>query len=242
MMMRNRLLLEPAVNGQGGGAAAPAAATPAAAPPAPAATPSAQPSNSNPTEIKPAVSATPGEGAKPADSGKPEAENAKAPEKFSLKVPDGTSLDPAVLEKYAADMQARGLTSEQAQAILEADITRGREYQKAQADAQKAAVVEQDKAWAAEIQKLHGAKFGETAEAVTRALDWADPDKKFRGALEASGLSHNPLLFGVLAKFAGLLKNDTLHAPSVGTTTKPKLSPREAIIKYHEEQEAARSK
>lgn len=53
----------------------------------------------------------------------PEAPKAPVvPEKYELKVPDGVTVDPAVVERTAAKARALGLSNEAGQQLLEADL------------------------------------------------------------------------------------------------------------------------
>lgn len=50
---------------------------------------------------------------------KKESEKPGVPEKYDLKLPDGSLLDPGRLEKIAADAKAQGLSNEQAQELVQ---------------------------------------------------------------------------------------------------------------------------
>lgn len=142
---------------------------------------------------------------------------AKAPEKFALKVPDGAEVNPASLEKLVSFAKENGLTEAQAQAILNRNV--------ADAQAEQAALVNsikaQNQAWLEEARKAPD--FKDRAEAAKRALDFADPDGSFRKKLDAAGMSNNPDLVDIFAKFGKGMKEDSLHAPSGGVpkTEKP---------------------
>lgn len=59
--------------------------------------------------------------ATPADTKAAEATASVVPEKYELKLPDGSSLDQSQVEKIASFAKERGLSNDQAQAILERD-------------------------------------------------------------------------------------------------------------------------
>ena len=205
-------------------AAAPAVSTaaspavvvaPAADPAAPVATWSAPPALDK--DGKPVVSAA--DPAKPAEAAKPEA--------LKLKLPDGSAMDAAALERYQAEASALGLTEKQAQALLDRDHQQSVASQKAQVEALKA----QDKIWLSDLQKdpaFGGPKFAENAEMAKRAFDFADPDGSFRKDLELSGLSNYPRLVKFAAAFGRTMREDNLHAPT-GAVPKKALSPMEAL-------------
>lgn len=108
--------------------ATPPAATPPATPPAgtetlPTGTPPAAGKPAEPPATPPATPAKPAEGTPAAPV---------VPEKYDLKLPEGSLIDPSALEEFSAQAKADKLTQEQAQTRLERDSALFASFEKSQ--------------------------------------------------------------------------------------------------------------
>lgn len=235
--MNMRLLMDPAVVEKPAGATAPAAAAPAPA------TPAAPPATATPPKVETAsaaVEAAPwappaeGKAAEPAKAA--ESNDKKEPEKYSLKAPDGSSMDAKALETFGAQMQQLGVTQDQAQKLLEA---RHAEQKAAEADGWKA-IRAQDQKWLSELQqdKEYGlANFGKNAERTKRAFDFIDPDGSMRREMADIGVSNWPKLMKGLAKFGARMEEDNLHTGANGVPAeKDKRSTNQKLIDSYRQQ------
>lgn len=181
----------------------------AAAPAAPASTTTTTSSAS--TETAP-WSATGTQETQPTTENKTEAPQTGAPDKYSLKGPDGKEVDPASVEKLTSFAKERGLSNEQAQAIYDRDrAEQTAMVQQLQAENQK---------WLGTLQKEWGNDFKQNAEFAKRAFDAGDPDGSFRAALRAAHLDNHPQLVKFVAQFGRMMAEDKLDAPPAAVTAK----------------------
>lgn len=211
MMMKN-FWFDPAVSAGdvgGSGGVVPAA-------PAPAPTTSGAPTGTEP--VKPVAWMEPPKPAAPAPlvpdaTGAPATPPEAQPVKFTLAAPKGSSMDAAVLEKHGAEMQALGITQDQAQKILE------RDFQAAQArDAKnRADLVEFDKQSLNGLREAWGDKFVENSQLVKTGLDYLDPSGALRKDLERVGVAYYKPLAEAWAKVGKLLAPDRMDAPQTSS-------------------------
>ena len=192
---------------------APVAAVPAPAAPAPVVTPAPATVTASTSVVATAPWSKPAE--KPADPVAPATDPAAVPaktEEFTLKAPEGVTIEPAVQEGYKTLSKDLGLTSAQTQKLYDRDI-------QAQQAAQKDAVVglqKQDATWLGELQAKWGPNFQERSITVSRAYDFADPTGEFRAKLGRAGLLNNPDLVGIFEKFGELFKEDRIPSGATG--------------------------
>lgn len=136
------------------------------------------------TEKKPEAPAAPAkkEEAAPAKSG--------PPDKYELKMPDGSRLEAGYVDKIAAYAKAHGLSQDAAQDLLNRESVNRNEFQEAQVAQLKA----QSDAWKEEFLNdpvVGGEKGAENAELAHRALKQF-ADEPFVEELEKSGLGNHP--------------------------------------------------
>lgn len=201
--------------------AAPASAAPPAAP-APAAPTATAPATNGAPPAAAWTVATPATETKtstpPVEAAKVEAKPDKKEEaKYALKVPAGSDLDTAALERYVDFAKSHGLTEQAAQALVDRD----HEAQKAQVEALK----QQDAQWLGELEKdaeFGHQKFAENAEHAKRFFDWVDPDGSLREDLKTAGLAHWPKLVKLAAARGRMMAEDRLHAGADGVAKAPK--------------------
>lgn len=182
MRLLRRFLFTMWVDEPGGGGAPPAPAPAPTSAPAPAPTPA-------PTSAPaPAPTSAPA----PAPAPTPAPTPAPAPVKYEIKLPDGSPLDPKDIDKVAAYARERGLSNEQAQAILDqrheaaAGVT---QRQTEQFETIKAGWA--DKTWA--DPDLGGTNKDATIANVKLVMDKFAPEgSAFRKELEVTGYGNHP--------------------------------------------------
>lgn len=178
-------------------------------------------------EAEAKTDATPKETTK---EGKPAGE-AKAQEpgqEFAIKVPEGVEADPALLSEFAAVAKEKGLSQEQAQAVVDFQF----KVQKSQAETQEKALEEQSQKWVTQVKtdkEFGGPKLDQNLVIARKAMDqFGDPELK--ELLNAFGLGNHPALVRYFIKVGRALGEDSVAgataAPSNGRT-----NPDEALMR-----------
>jgi hypothetical protein len=150
-----------------------------------AGTPAAQP----PVDAKPQGAAAP-----------------QVPVKYDLKLPDDALVGADWMERTVALARERGLSAEQAQAVLEHGNSAVMHYQDAQSAATKSIV----DGWAKEAEndkEIGGPAFAKNVEYAKRVVDRFGTDA-FRAALNDSGLGNHPELLRVFSRIGRLIAED----------------------------------
>lgn len=133
----------------------------------------------------------------------------------ALKLPEKSHMTPEALTAFKAYAKERGLSEAQAQAVLERDHSERASYMKSGMDE----LTRTDAEWKKSLEtdkEFGNEKYGENAELVKRAFDYADPDGSFRKALEDAKLSNNPQLVKFVWKFGRMMAEDKLGAKASG--------------------------
>ena len=158
---------------------------------------------------------TKAEGEKKAEAPKtepPKVEPKVAPEKYDLKLPEGSLLEPTALDRIAKLAKERGLSNEDAQKELDRD----NDTLKAYVEGQKAQLKKESETWLKECEadkEFGGEKFKESAEYAKRVLKWADESGAFGKVLDETGFGDHPVVFRVFAKLGRAFKEDkVIHA------------------------------
>lgn len=163
-----------------------------------------------PQEPAKAASANSGEPAKQENASEVKDSTATSKE-YTLKLPDESPLDDSAVERIAAKAKERGLTTEQAQELLNHESEAISSYAKAQSEAFKQAV----DGWKATIEsdkELGGADYAKNAELAKRVVDrFATED--FKKALNETGFGNHPELFRVFFKIGKAMAEDQLVMP-----------------------------
>ena len=149
-------------------------------------------------EVKPAE-AKPVE--KPAGS---EPEKKVVPEKYDLKLPKDSLLDPVELENVSKYAKANGLTNEEAQDILEGESARMATH----VDSQK-------EKWSTEWkndEEIGGADFQKNVELAKRVVDRFG-DESLKSDLNRFGYGNHPGLGRMLVKLGKAMSEDQLVMP-----------------------------
>lgn len=194
-------------------------------------TPVVPPTNSTP-EVKaaePVVTppAKEGEAAAPAAAPKekeekvvePPKEAAPAVEKYELKLPEGSTLDASAIAATEAFAKEKGLSNEQAQALIDRDNATKIASEAAQAEFLKTT---NEVTWKNQLQadpEVGGKDFEANGHLVARAA------LKFGGQemvdeLKASNLNHQPMLFKLLYRVGKAMADDKLVEPGATVVQK----------------------
>ena len=136
----------------------------------------------------------------------PNAQSNIVPDKYEIKLPDGSPLDPAIVQEVETYAKANKLTNEQAQAVLNRDsatvanfIKSGQE--KLKSDAGK--FVTELKA----DPEIGGENFTRSVEVAKRVVDsFATP--KLKQILNETGLGNHPEIVRVFAKIGLNMSED----------------------------------
>lgn len=149
---------------------------------------------------------------------------------MDLKVPEGSKMEPAQLERYVSFANENGLSQAQAQKLLERDLA----AEKAAGESTKAALKQQDQRWLTDLQTEWGPKYVENGEHSKRGFDLLDPDGSMRKDMESIGVANWPKLVKAAERLGRMMAEDKLHAPNAGKT-EPKLTPEQKLRQGYEE-------
>lgn len=130
------------------------------------------------------------------------------PEKYDLKIPDGALITAADVERIAAFAKERGLSNEEAQAVLERDnanIVSYQENQRAQLEKLKTDWVEQVKS----DKEIGGAVFNESIELSKRVIERFG-SQELKQQLDATGFGNHPELVRIFSKIGKAMGDDKL--------------------------------
>lgn len=193
----------------------------------------AEPAKEAPTAEVAAVSGSPtllAEGAKAPEAVTPakgadattpaKVEPPVVPEKYDLKLPEGSQLDAARVEKIASFAKERGLSNEQAQVILERESSAVNEH----VEAQKAQFEQRKAGWMSEIQadkEIGGEAFKENAERAKRVVDRFGSDT-FKKILNDTGLGNHPELVRLFSRIGKDMAEDRMVLPNASSSGEAK--------------------
>lgn len=136
------------------------------------------------------------------------------PAKYELKLPEGSPMDPARLEKIAAYAKERGFSQEQAQELLTREHDAVAQYVEGQNKGLKA----KQETWtktAAEDPEIGGEAFVQNAELAKRVLNRFGSESLIK-ALDDSQLGNHPELVRTFVRIGKLMSNDQLEVTAVG--------------------------
>lgn len=142
------------------------------------------------------------------------------PEKYDLKLPEGSQLDPSTVEKVSAFAKEKGLTQDQAQMVLEQRNTAVGEFvTNQQAGLRK--MVDGYLTTAKADPEIGGEKAKESFETAKRVVDrYASPE--FKKVVNETGLGNHPELIRLLARVGKAMGNDKLVVASAQAAAQPK--------------------
>ena len=144
----------------------------------------------------------------------------KVPDSYDLKMPEGSLLQTADLDKLKAEAKEMGLSNEEAQEYLESQDRAVKGYH----DAQEKHVAEIKKQWIEDAKAdkiVGGEKFKENMEVANRAfknfVDQNDPTEVSfcTTLLEDYGFGNNPMFLRIFTRIGRAMAEDKLvHAQS----------------------------
>lgn len=132
----------------------------------------------------------------------------KVPEKYDLKIKEGSKIDAAHLEKISAFAKAKGLSNEDAQALLDRD----QENFSAIQSAQEAELQKIKDSWlpAAQADKeIGGDNFNANAELAKRVISRVGTDE-FKQFLDNTGFGNHPEVIKVFYRLGKMMAEDQL--------------------------------
>lgn len=146
----------------------------------------------------------------------------KPPEKYVLKLPENAKLDAAHVEKVSTIAKERGLSQEQAQAMLERDNQLISEHTDGMTKNYEK-TMEQWVVSAKEDKEIGGAAFVENVEMAKRVLDRFGNDS-LKNELNATGFGNHPEVLRLLSKIGKAMGEDKLVIAPVPKQEKANLS------------------
>jgi hypothetical protein len=204
-------------------AEAPAAPAKAAASPAPAAEArKAEPNSPEATAKGTLLVDAEGDKVKAPDGApeSPEGQGKSAETPIILKIPEGSLLPAERAEKIAAFAKARGLSQEQAQAVLESEDEAVLSF----AERQQATHLKAVNDWVEIVKKdpvVGGEKFEESAKFARQAVN-RFASAELRQLLNATGFGNHPELFKMFRAIGEAMQGDRVVLPSAATQAAPK--------------------
>jgi hypothetical protein len=145
------------------------------------------------------------------DAEKPQGEEKVVPEKYELKLPEGSLLDQTAIDRIAQIAKEHKLSNEEAQGELE----REHEAVASFVEGQQAAFQKQTQAWFETCQNdkdVGGVAFKENAEIAKRAIEHFF-DGETKKILNETGWGNHPDLFKGFVKLGRMLSDDKLVMP-----------------------------
>lgn len=175
-------------------------------------------------EVKPAESVKPDD-ARTTET--PKAEKPVVPEKYDLKLPEGSLLDASRIEKIEAYAKAHGFSNEQAQAFLEEQHSLLADH----IESQREAFRQKSETWVKELQadkEFGGEAFSQNAELAKRFINRFGSET-LKDALDQTGLGNHPELFRMIVRASKAMSEDQLIIPGSQSGGKTRLSKAEKL-------------
>lgn len=185
---------------------------------APAAPAPAEEKVSTPESKAPEAAAEPKVEEKKAEEPKKE-QPPVVPEKYDLKIPEGSVVDARFVEKIAAVAKAQGLSNEQAQALLNQQSQEIGSYVKEQSDTWKSQALA-DK-------EIGGDNLNKNVALASRVISKFGSDS-LRAELDKTGYGNHPEVIRLLSKIGAAIGEDHLVMP--GSTSS---APKSRVEKYY---------
>lgn len=170
------------------------------------------PAAATPDTVQDPAKATPETQTKPetkqAEDPKPEK---VVPEKYELKLAEGSFLKPADIERISAVAKEKGLSNEEAQALLDGEHSQSQSFfaaRKAEYDKQ----VEGWKQITSSDPEFGGDNFAKSAEQAKRAIEkYGTPE--LQDLMDSSGFGNHPEVFKFFAKLGKEAADDSFVKP-----------------------------
>ena len=131
------------------------------------------------------------------------------PEKYDFKAPEGVTLDEAVIGAFSEVAKGLKLTQEQAQALVDFQVSRDTQTAKAQGEAYAKMTTD----WAAQTQRLPelgGANFEASRALAQKAVDTLG-GPELNQALREFGWGNHPAIFRAFAAAGKLMAEANIH-------------------------------
>lgn len=159
------------------------------------------------TEVTTPAAVTPS----PATEVKPQTQDPVIPEKYELKLEEGSKLDPSYVEKFSAFAKEKKMTQEQAQEFLAREHTAVQSYY----DQQLQNFEKTKEAWKQQTisdPEIGGEKFNENVELAHRALKQFGSEN-FIKEIDATGYGNHPELVRVFARIGKMMSESKMVIP-----------------------------
>lgn len=130
------------------------------------------------------------------------------PEKYDLKLPEGSQLDKTAIDRISTYAKEKGLSQDAAQELLNRENGAVEAHVAAQSKRLEEKRDEWAKAWEAD-KEIGGAAFKENVELAKRVVERFG-DTELRTALDQSGLGNHPALARLLVKIGKSMGDDKL--------------------------------
>jgi hypothetical protein len=127
------------------------------------------------------------------------------PDKYDLKIPDGSLIEPSFLDGIAANAKAQGLSQEEAQAYLDQQSNNLKSY-----------VENRSKQWEEQVKadsELGGDGLNQNVELARRVADRFGSDQ-LKTELNRSGFGNHPELVRLLSRIGKAMSEDQLVMPN----------------------------
>ena len=131
------------------------------------------------------------------------------PDKYDLKLPEGSTLDQKAIEAVSAFAKEKGLSQEAAQAVLEREHALIKGHHEAQMQEWEAT----KKQWldaSMSDKEFGGDRLKESVEIASRAIKRFDPTGKMTEMLETSGLGNHPEVIRFMKRIGEAMAEDRL--------------------------------
>lgn len=135
-------------------------------------------------------------------------EPVKPPDKYELKLPESSLLDPSITERISAYAKEKGLSNEAAQELIDREnqvVTSYHEAQLQQVEGIKGQWVKDAEA----DKEIGGEAFKENIELAKRVIDKFGSDA-FKAALNETGFGNHPEVIRIFTKIGKLMAEDKL--------------------------------
>lgn len=182
------------------------------------------PDASTPTIVTPpaADSASPSAGAPNAQP--PAAQPPKVPEKYDLKLPDGSLLEASHIERISSFAKEKGLSNEMAQSLLEREHGAVSSY----AEAQKQNYNKTVDSWAKLVEadsEIGGEGYKKNVELASRVIKRFGSESLVK-ALNETGYGNHPELVRAFTRIGKAMTEDQLVMPGTQPPAKPSMEDR----------------
>jgi hypothetical protein len=130
------------------------------------------------------------------------------PEKYDLKLPEGSTLDAKTVEKIGDYSRSQKFSAEQAQALLEREHKSAAEFEQAQT----ARLAEENKKWEKALnddKEIGGEGLKKNVELAKRAVDKYASDE-FKALLDSTGFGNHPEVVRIFSRIGKAMEEDSL--------------------------------